>query len=95
VGGSVLVTPYRRPGSPDLGQDVVRYLRDRAGVLIGNHGVVAIGGNADEALVAAMVIEDGARIYQMAAVMGEPRTIPEDEICILRESYVKHYGQKR
>lgn len=95
VGGSVLVTPYCRPGSPEMGKDVVRCLRDRSGVLLGNHGVVAIGSNIDEALVAAMVIEDGARIYQMASVMGEPRLVPDDEIRVLRESYVKHYGQKK
>lgn len=95
VGGSVLVTPYCRPGSMEMGRDVVRCLRDRSGVLLGNHGVVAIGSTIDEALVAAMVIEDGARIYQMAAVMGEPRLIPDDEIRILRESYIQHYGQRK
>jgi hypothetical protein len=31
----------------------------------------------------------------MAAVMGAPRLIPDDEIRVLRESYVKHYGQKK
>lgn len=95
VGGSVQVTPYCRPGSPDLGKETVRCLRDRAGVLLGNHGVVAIGRNVDEALTAAMVIEDGARIYQMAAVMGAPRLVPEDEVSILREQYLKNYGQKK
>ncbi len=94
VGGSVLVTPYCRPGTAELGKDVVRCLRDRAGVLLGNHGVVAIGRNIEEALTAAQVVEDGARIYQMAAVIGEPRLLPEEEVSVLREQYIKHYGQK-
>lgn len=94
IGGSIQVTPYSRPGTPDVGRDVVRCLRDRQGVLIGNHGVVTIGATVDEALMAAMIVEDGARIYQLAKGMGEPRTIPEDEARILREQYVKHYGQK-
>ena len=95
VGGPVLVTPYCRPGSPEVGSETVRYLRDRAGVLLGNHGVVAVGRNVEEAFTAAMVIEDGARIYQMASVMGTPRLVPEDEINVLRESYMQHYGQKK
>lgn len=94
VGGSVLVTPYSRPGTLDVGRDVVRCLQDRQGVLLGNHGVVAIGSDVDEALMIALVIEDGARIYQLAKTLGEPRTIPEDETRLLREQYRKHYGQK-
>ncbi|MCG8639963.1 MAG: class II aldolase/adducin family protein, partial [Desulfobacterales bacterium] len=94
VGGSVLVTPYCRPGSPMLAKEVVKNLRDRSGVLLGNHGVVAIGSTIDEAFNAAQVIEDGARIYQMAATMGQPRLVPEEEVRVLREQYIKHYGQK-
>lgn len=94
VGGSVLVTPYSQPGTPDVGRDVVRCLKDRQGVLLGNHGVVAIGSNVDEALMTALVIEDGARIYQLAKTLGEPRTIPADETRLLRQQYMKHYGQK-
>ncbi len=94
VGGEVLVAPYCRPGSPQMGKEAVRCLRNRQGVLLGNHGVVAIGANIDEALVAAQVIEDAARICQMAMVMGEPKRLPDDEIRILREQYIQHYGQK-
>lgn len=95
VGGSVLVTPYCRPGSDILAKEVVKNLRDRSGVLIGNHGVVAIGRTLDEAFTAAMVIEDGARICQMAYAMGEPRLVPEEEVQVLREGYLKHYGQNK
>lgn len=94
VGGTVLVTPYCRPGSVEMGKDVIRSLRDRAAVLLGNHGVVGVGTTIDEAFNAAQVVEDGARIYQMASTMGKPKLIPESEVQILREQYLKHYGQK-
>ncbi|AZR71945.1 hypothetical protein BBF96_00095 [Anoxybacter fermentans] len=94
VGGSVKVAPYCRPGSAEMGREVVRCLRDRTGVLLANHGVVAIGSTVDEALGVAQVIEDSARIYQLAVAMGNPRILPEDEIRVLREQYIKHYGQK-
>ena len=94
VGGQVPVTPYCRPGSESLGLEAVKGLKERTGVLLKNHGVVAVGSDIEKAFMTAQIIEESARIYQLAAAMGKPQTLPQEEIKILREQFIQGYGQK-
>ena len=76
VGGDVLVTPYHRTGTTELGPAVAELLSDRAAALIANHGLVVVGATPSEALQLTKLVERAARIIWGARVLGEPVPLP-------------------
>ncbi len=73
LGGDVPLAAYARPGTAELGTNVVQALgNDRYGCLMANHGVVTIGDTIDRAYIRAEYVEDAARIYCHAKGLGEP-----------------------
>lgn len=79
--GAVPVADYARPGSPQVGKNCVKALLDSGATacLMANHGVAAVGETLDQAHIRAVYVEDAARIYQNARLVGEPVLIPVDE----------------
>ena len=63
VGGSVAVAEYGFPSSEELAQRACEALEDKAAVLLRNHGLVAVGGTASEALEVALLVEHAARTF--------------------------------
>lgn len=62
IGRDVPVAPYARYGSEQLAQNVVETLGDHNGVLLANHGVVAVGPTLKDAYRRAEVIEEVAQL---------------------------------
>lgn len=75
LGGDVPCAPYATPGTDAVGESVLSCLRERNGCLLANHGVLAVGGDLDEARTRAEYIEDAAKIYHHAVALGRPVTI--------------------
>lgn len=94
VGGEVNVAEYARGGTEEFGQAALRAIGDRLAVLQQNHGVLAIGPTLKDALFAAIVVEDAARVYWTALQVGEPSIVPPAEVEELHQSFIKSYGQK-
>jgi L-fuculose-phosphate aldolase len=63
IKGPLKIAPFAPSGSSKLAQVAVRFLGDRNAVLLGRHGVVAVGRDLREALAVCCVVERGAQIY--------------------------------
>jgi len=94
VGDHVPVADYATYGSEDLAATAVAAMEDAdaTACLLANHGVVATGDSADEALEALEAVEFGARIYAQASAIGDPVTLPEEEMERVAEKF-ESYGQ--
>lgn len=94
VGGAVPVAKYSPVASGEIGPSVVEAIGDMRGCLLANHGVITVGPSVRHALVAAVMLEDGAKSYLLAKSIGEPVLLPESEIQKAREVFFNIYGQK-
>lgn len=78
--GQVPVADYARPGTAEVGLNAVRAMADGAtACLMANHGVVAVGETLDQAHLRAVYVEDAAKIYCNAHLVGTPVVIPAQE----------------
>jgi L-fuculose-phosphate aldolase len=86
VGGPVTVAPYAPSGTRVVGEAVLTAAGARRAVVLRNHGPVCLGGDLAEALACAFAVEENARIYTLARLLGEPSLLPGDEIDRLKSS---------
>ena len=94
-GGEIPVGPFAIIGDDSIGRGIVDTLtghRSRA-VLMQNHGPFTIGHNPRDAVKAAVMVEDAARIVQLARAGGQTIAIPQDAIDALFHRYQNDYGQ--
>jgi len=94
-GGPIPVGPFARIGGEEIGEEVVRVLRDHTSpaVVMQNHGVFAVGASAEGAIKAAIMCEDVARTSFLATRLGEPVPIDPEDIARLHHRYTTQYGQ--
>ena len=78
LGGPIRLAEYGPPGSMDLAQSVVRCLgKETRGVLLKNHGALAVGKDLAQALDFAELIEMGAQSYILVQLLGGYDEHPE------------------
>lgn len=70
--GSVEVSPYALQGSADVGKNTIPILKKKNVCLLANHGTVAVGDTIEDAYLNSTYLEDAAKIYHMASVVGTP-----------------------
>lgn len=92
IGGSVETAEYELPGTEDLASSVLEALGEKKAALLANHGVVALGGDMEEALLGAEIVEKSAKIYLMGMLLGDPKELDVEEIDKMKEMY-EDYGQ--
>ena len=68
VGGDVPVAEYRFTGSQELADEVSRHVKDRAAVLMANHGLLTVGKSPADALKIANLVETTAEIVWGAQI---------------------------
>ena len=90
IGGDIPVAKYAPPGTEELAKNAAKALGDKFGVLLANHGAVAVGRNMKEALMAAQIIEKSAQIAFIAGRNGV--RLPDEDIRSLRERYLESYS---
>ena len=90
--GPVNVAPYSSAASLDMGVKTVEHIGESRAVILKNHGVVTVGSSLKEALYAAVYLEDAAKTYCVARMMGEPAELTPPQI---REAVAvfEDYGQ--
>ncbi|MFC4111977.1 L-ribulose-5-phosphate 4-epimerase [Nonomuraea zeae] len=95
-GGEIPVGPFALIGDDSIGQGIVETLKGHRSkaVLMQNHGVFSIGKDAKSAVKAAVMCEDVARTVHVARQLGEPLSIPQDDIDRLYDRYQNVYGQR-
>lgn len=74
------VAPYGVPGSTDIIDQAKKYLKERNVVLLGNHGVLAVGSTLELAFSRIESAEKFARIIAIARQLGPLVDIPQSEI---------------
>ncbi|RFA16782.1 L-ribulose-5-phosphate 4-epimerase [Subtercola boreus] len=94
-GGPIPIGPFAVIGDDSIGVGVVETLtghRSRA-VLMQNHGVFTIGRDANDAVKAAVMVEDVAHTVHVARQLGDPIPLPQESIDALFARYQNVYGQ--
>lgn len=92
VGGNVPVAGFAPPGSQELARLALVGLGQGNAVLLQNHGVVAVGPTLERAFTIAAIVEDAARIYVYASLIGTPTLVPQEVLSELFRSF-QGYGQ--
>ncbi len=75
LGGAIPLSEYAPAGSLQVGLNAARDIGDKGGLLMENHGAVAVAGTLERAYLRATCIEDSAKIYHLARCVGKPVTI--------------------
>ena len=83
VVGPVALVPYARPGTSALGAAMAPLLSGHEVFLLANHGVTAVGNTLVEAVQRMESVEQAARIYFVAQVMGGAVTLAQTEVDAL------------
>lgn len=94
TGGRVPVAKYATPATEELGEITAETLRDKDAVLMGNHGLVAVGRTLEEAFNNALSVEYTAMVNIYAKVLGTPVELPLEEVKAVRRYILEKYGQK-
>ncbi len=93
LGGSIPVMEYILPGTKQVGEATAAYFQkqtDLKGLLMKNHGLVAVGKDLYEAFCNTYDIETGAQIYHLALQTGqEPESLSEEQLKEYYATYVK------
>lgn len=93
AGDRVPVAEYRKPGTEELGEIAAETMGDEYNAcLLQNHGTIAVGETAEEALEISLMVEYCARIHYQALNIGEPVILPDEEVNRL-QSVFEDYGQ--
>ena len=94
-GGPIPCGGFALIGGEEIGQLVVDTLKDShsPSCLLQNHGVFAVGKDAEGAIKAAIMTEDNAAIVWLALQIGAPLTISDEDVAKLHHRYTHVYGQ--
>ena len=95
-GGEIPIGPFALIGDDAIGRGIVQTLRgsrSRA-VLMAGHGPFTVGADAQDAVKAAVMLEDVARTVHIARQLGTPAQLAESDITSLYERYQNVYGQE-
>jgi L-ribulose-5-phosphate 4-epimerase len=92
-GGAIPCAGFALIGGEEIGQQVIAHIGSSPAVLLKNHGVFAVGGDAVAAVKAAVMVEDAARTVHLALQLGQPDEIPLPDAAKLHRRYVDEYGQ--
>jgi len=94
-GGEIPVGGYAKIGGEEIGREIVRSIGKSPAILMKNHGVFTIGPTPEDALKAAIMVEDVAKTVHLALLRGKPDEIPPEEVARAHKAYMEKYGQKK
>lgn len=86
------VAPWAKSQDVGMGKLAVEYAGDANTVIMKHHGVISFGADLDEALYAAVYLEEAAKTYCMARIMGSVPELTDEQIADEAEGW-KVYGQ--
>lgn len=95
VGPTLRVADYSLPGTRKMARSVLKALGGRTAALMANHGAVATGRDADEAVLCAQIVEKGCRAFIEAEFLGGAKTIPRFEAAVMHQVYLRKYSRQR
>jgi L-fuculose-phosphate aldolase len=87
IGGELEVSPYALPGSDDLADYMIQHLKGKGAVILSNHGSVCCGKKLEDAFRVATIVEKICRMYILASILGEVKSLPQEGIEYQRKMY--------
>lgn len=93
-GPEILVAPYAVFGSAALAEKVIATLDGRRACLMANHGQIALGRTAAEALMIASEVEVQASFYHGTLAIGGPTLLTDDQMGEVFGAFMT-YGQQK
>ena len=90
-GSRIECTDYAPFGTAELSDLAVGGLGTRLGVLLGSHGMIAVGPDLKRALWLAGELENLAKLHYLASLAGAPVVLPDAEALALVERF-SSYG---
>jgi len=87
IGGELEISPYAVPGGKELADNMIKHLKDKGAVLISNHGAVCCGISLEDAFNTTKIVEKVCKMYILASVLGEVKSLPKEGIDYQREMY--------
>lgn len=91
AGKNVRCTKYETFGSYELAVSALEGMRDRYAVLLGNHGLLAGGGDLSAAFDNAEEIEFCSEIYYKCKAAGEPVLLSDEQMDVVLKKF-ETYG---
>lgn len=95
AGGSIDVSDYALPGTPELAQNTVNALGQKNAALMANHGVIGCGQSLEEAMTACELVEKAAQIYLYANQLGGAHVLGDKDVAVMHEFYVNYYRERQ
>jgi len=94
-GQPIPVAPYLSVEDDQFDSLPLEILGEGFGVLLGQHGVITLGAKLEHALERAVTLEEAARTYTFAKIIGTPLEFTEEMARNSFEYYQKRYGQHK
>lgn len=92
-GGPIPCGGFALIGGEEIGKIVVESIGHSPACLLKNHGVFAVGSTGENALKAAVMVEDIAKTVWISLQLGTPDEISAEDIARLHDRYTNIYGQ--
>jgi L-fuculose-phosphate aldolase len=92
-GGSIRCARYATFGTEKLARNALKALEGRYACLLANHGQIALGESVSSALGMAREVEQLARLYCIARLIGKPVFLEGEEVKINVKKF-RSYGRQ-
>lgn len=89
-GDSIRCTPYTVFGEQALSDNAVEALRDRKACLLGNHGMIGLGTDLNDALAVTEEVEFVCEIYWRTLQAGEPKILTAQQMHEVKEKFIDY-----
>jgi L-fuculose-phosphate aldolase len=89
-GSDIRCTPYSVFGEQELSDHALDALQGRMACLLGNHGMIALGKDLDEALYIANEVEFLCEIYWRTLQVGEPHLLTAQQMYEVQQKFVNY-----
>ena len=94
LGSEVPIAPYQKSGTLAFAELVYDVLGKGQAVIWGNHGAMVVGDTLPRTYSIAHALEDSAKIYSIAKQLGEPVTLPAQEVTQMHAMWLETYSKR-
>lgn len=89
-GDNIRCTPYTIFGEQNLSDLALEALRERKACLLGNHGMIALGKDLDDALAVAQEVEFLCELFWRTLAVGEPNILSAQQMHEVKMKFVEY-----
>ncbi len=88
--GRIPIVPYARPGTAAMGDGLARYLPQHRLLILARHGALCWGETIEDAYNGIERLEHVCQILKSAVELGGLKSLPSEEVAVLRELRTQH-----